>query len=92
MLVPLRRGELDEFSARILPLDTNPELDGMYRMWNTSRGKFNNDLKVPNSAAAQERWQKDYFHGQLPNGAVASEHRTRMHLKPFKRERRTPGC
>jgi hypothetical protein len=94
MLVPQRRGELEEFVPRIVPINAAPELHAAYNAWGDSRRKFNEDLKDPESAAVQVGWQKDYFQGKFPDGSAAPQHQTRIHLRAFKRfqEPENPGC
>ncbi len=83
MLVPQRRGELEECIPRIDSIDDAPELRDAYKLWSASRTQFNRELKDGTSPAAKARWQKDYFQGQLPDGSPVPEHQTRMHLQPF---------
>jgi hypothetical protein len=84
-LVPQRRGELDEFVPRVLPISRAPaELLDHYHAWREQRADFNEDLTRPGSSAAQSGWQKDYFRGSLPDGSATPEHQRRMHLRPFR--------
>jgi len=83
-LVPQRRGELDRFVPRIVPIDAAPpDLRASYRAWAKDRHQFNQDLQRTGSRAAQAEWQKDYFRGRSPDGSTAPQHQTRMHLRPF---------
>jgi hypothetical protein len=83
MLVPQRRGELEEFQPRQRGLASDPEVFALYRLWEESRRNFLIELKVPGSEAAERRWQKDYFQGIGPKGSGASEHQTKLSLRPF---------
>lgn len=74
MVVPQRRGELEEFTPVILPIGDDPELSESFQNWGKSRDQFNADRKDPGSQAAKEGWQKDY---------VRSAVQTRLHLRPF---------
>lgn len=57
--------------------------------WSQSRSQYLVDLKEPDSGAARQRWQKDYFRGRTPSGEPAPEHRTKLRVKEF---RGAPGA
>jgi len=87
MIVPQRRGELEEFVPRLAPIDCAPdELRASYDAWRAGRRDFLADLTRPGSAAVQAGWQKDYFRGLGPDGSTAADHQTRMRLRSFTRE------
>lgn len=83
---PIRRGELESFEPKILPLSVNAELKAQYEEWTASRSQFNADLKTPGSKAATYKWQKHYYQGTSLAGepVAADDHRTRVRLKPFR--------
>ncbi|MCA6109005.1 DUF6065 family protein [Bradyrhizobium cenepequi] len=84
-LLPVRRGELEEFSPAIRKLSEKPELEREHRFWSESRNTFNADLNQPGSKAVQDQWQKTYFRGIMPSGQPAPDgHRSRLRLRPFK--------
>jgi len=83
MISPVRRGQLEQFSAEIQPLSQNHETFENYTAWSKSRDRFNADLKVTGSAAKQARWQKDYTRGRTVTGEAAPEHQTALELKDF---------
>ncbi|WAJ45186.1 DUF6065 family protein [Mycobacterium sp. Aquia_216] len=86
MLVPQRRGELDEFVPKMVSIAAAPdELSAAYHTWWQNRRAFNTDLQYPGSFARQAGWQKDYFRGKLPDGSAAPQHETRMRLRSFAR-------
>ncbi|MEZ0352732.1 DUF6065 family protein [Mycobacterium sp. pR1184] len=86
MLVPQRRGELDEFEPKMVSIAAAPDaLRTAYHTWWQNRRAFNTDLQYPGSFARQAGWQKDYFRGKLPDGSAAPDHETRMRLRPFTR-------
>jgi hypothetical protein len=91
MLVPQRRGELDEFVPKMVPIAAAPdELWTAYHSWWQNRLAFNADLRFPGSSARQAGWQKDYFRGKLPDGSAAPQHETRMRLRSFTRAEEEP--
>lgn len=86
MIVPQRRGELEEFVPEIRPISTNPELAESRTQWQQSRAQFNKNRQIPHSAAAKQGWEKHYAQGTSPDGLMAPpEHQTRLHLRPFTR-------
>jgi hypothetical protein len=74
MIVPQRRGDLEEFLPEVLPIDADPELAQAHRMWSQNR---------KDAAVAATAWQHDYMRGTSPNGSAAPQHQTRLHLKEF---------
>lgn len=87
VILPQRRGDLDLFVPRIVPIDAAPDdFRASYNAWREGRREFISDLGHPGSAAAQAGWQKDYFRGFNPDQSSAPEHETRMKLRPFTRD------
>jgi len=84
MIVPQRRGELEEFRPELLGLDADPDLGRSHRRWSEEREKFLEQLKVPGSAACERSWQKDYFHGYSPEGHHEPAHQLKLRLGDFK--------
>lgn len=83
MIVPQRRGELEEFVPEVRTISENPELETSYAQWRRSRAQFNKTRQIPHSAAAKQGWEKHYVQGTSPDGLVAPEHQTRLHLRQF---------
>lgn len=84
MIVPQRRGELEEFDPRVAPLDGDAELASRYGSWLTSRNDFIRDL--PHTARGAAAWQKDYFQGRDVDGTRhVDDHCVRRTLRPFAR-------
>ncbi len=85
MIFPLKRGLVETVEAEIRPLDEDPDTRDAYYAWARSRETFNKNLKVTDSPEQQQKWQKDYFRGVVPNaGEAPADHRTKVQLKPFK--------
>ncbi len=82
MLVPQRRGELEEFWPQEQELGQNQLESVAYKQWSESRSDFLKDLQVPDSEARRQEWQKDYFQGNAPGGKIES-HQTRRNLRSF---------
>ena len=85
LLVPQRRGELEEFSPELSDLDDDQEVSAEYRKWRESRGRFIEDLAAREEEAVRAGWQRDYFLGRAPGERVVPEHQTKMALRPFER-------
>jgi hypothetical protein len=87
VLVPQRRGELEELEPEIRDLETDPETSRSCRYWQSGRTQFLQDLKVPHPEAVKQGWQKQYFQGTAPDGRRAPEHQTKLKLQGFKDRR-----
>jgi hypothetical protein len=81
MIVPQRRGELEEFAPQIQPIESDPGLDAANAAWCASRDKFNEAFR----AGTAKGWERHYFQGGAPDGSVAADHQTRLHLQQFTR-------
>jgi Family of unknown function (DUF6065) len=83
MLVPQRRGELEEFRPEIRGLDPGSEIGRQHHQWAQGREQFLIDLAKSGSDAQRRGWEKHYFHGRSPGDAAAPEHQVKLHLKDF---------
>ena len=84
MIFPVRRGAVEQVEPEFRRLEADPEVHEAYTAWAESRRAFNAGLTVAGSAAAAEKWQKDYFRGTARFGATPDDHRTRLRVKPFR--------
>lgn len=85
MVVPQRRGELEEFAAVVRPISDDPGLLESHGCWRASRREFDRSRRIPESEAARKGWEKHYMRGTSPDGLEASGHQTRLRLSPFTR-------
>jgi hypothetical protein len=76
MVVPQRRGELEEFTLEIIPISDEPELEAANSSWCESRDQFNLDVNKPGTEAA--KWQRTY---------LRSAKQTRLHLRSAEEDR-----
>jgi Family of unknown function (DUF6065) len=84
---PMRRGEIEQVEPELRRLSEEPELRRQFDEWTKARREFIADLRKPDSAAQAEGWQKHYYRGvDLDAQPVGGEHRTRLRLRPFKRD------
>lgn len=85
---PVQRGVVEKTEPMFADMREDAELYKQHLDWAESRRNFIKDLSVPNSTAAQEKWQRKYFHGQTIDGQVGStEHQTKVRAKPFQTTR-----
>jgi hypothetical protein len=90
MISPLKRGEVECFRPELHDLAEDPQLKALHREWAQSRAKHNADLKVPNSRAGKEGWQRHYVRGISIRTERAQE--TKLNLAEFADKRRSkPG-
>lgn len=79
MIVPQRRGELEEFITEIRPLASDPALHQQHQRWRDEHITFKR-------AAAEGDWHKDYLRNRSTDGVVGPpDHQTRRHLSQFRR-------
>lgn len=83
MIVPIPRGLTESFAPRRISIQTNPELKAQYDKWNVERRTFLDglDRQVPEIVARS--WQKEYFQGKTPDGTAATQHQTKLVVRPF---------
>jgi hypothetical protein len=81
-IAPVRRGEIEAFRGEVRDIDENSQLKAAYTEWSERRNQFNADLREPDSEAARQLWQKDYFQG-MNNGERIEGHQTRLKLHEF---------
>ncbi len=83
MIVPVPRGLAEELLPRRLPLSANTELAEQYAAWDKARAEHLADLRRWQPGDPRLSLQKDYHKGEMPRGARATQHQTRLHLREF---------
>jgi hypothetical protein len=85
MIVPQRRGELEEFAPELMSIASDEELQRKYEHFLDSRSRANQLEQLARLDAGQQvEWQGDYTRGRHPDGAAgAPDHQTRRHLRSF---------
>ncbi len=91
MLVPQRRGDLEEFSASRKTLASNPELSQGYRKWIESRQEFLAAQRSGNLDAIKKKYQKHYFQGKSNDGVFFEGHQKKRTLVKFEVEGDPPS-
>lgn len=83
-IFPMGREMLERVEPEIREFNSAPDIKASHTLWSESRNSFNADLKSPDSAARNQKWQKDYYRGYTPEGETGpDDHRTKLRLKPF---------
>ncbi len=81
---PLRLDLVESVEPVFAPIEQDPATEAAYRSWAAARSGFNAALQEEGSAARDEKWQKAYFRGRMPDGSPGSRaHRTRVRVAPF---------
>lgn len=81
MLVPSRRGELEEFRPTVVAGGARPADHSSFLEWSASRRQFLGTPGINWSSPAG--WQRDYMLGRDIRGASFPDHQTRLELRPF---------
>lgn len=83
-LFPVRRDLFDRVTPEIRALQTDPKTAEQMETWRQSRGDFAARLKNNDPEAVEEKWQKDYYRGLMPDGRKGpADHKTKLRVKPF---------
>jgi hypothetical protein len=86
-IFPVQRGILEQFTPTIRPLASNPDLHQQFAAWSRSRNEFQAEQATSPAAAPAGKWQKRYYRGlDMANRTGAEDHKSRLRLKPFKRD------
>lgn len=83
MLLPQRRGDLEQFRCRMADMNSNPELAEGYRKWIEGRVEFLEAQKRGDTEAIKKRFEKHYFHGTDIKGRPFHEHQKARDLSEF---------
>jgi hypothetical protein len=76
MVFPIRKTDIEQFTAVTEPISSNPELATMHHNWTFDRAGFLMEREAGD-------WQKDYMRGRVIDRAIGRDHRTRLHVRPF---------
>ena len=85
MIVPQRRGELEEFAPEIRRLDSDEDLQRKHELFLRSRDTAKQIEQLERVAAGESvEWQGDYSRGMHKDGDPGTpDHQTRRHLRSF---------
>ena len=90
MVSPMKRGEIESFRPELRNLTEDPNLAVLHAEWARSRAAHNADLRVPNSEARKQGWQRHYFRGESIRKEPTFEHQTKLALTEFEDNRAEP--
>jgi hypothetical protein len=79
MIMPVRRGELEDFEITIRDLKADPDVEGEYAAWAKSRREFLQAFDSPKQN--RSNWQKDYFFGNTARGTAFEHHQTSLKVR-----------
>jgi hypothetical protein len=83
MVVPQRRGDLEQFAPSYRGIETDGETECRYAQWVRSRREFIGSKRIdPDST---DSWQNHYLRGTSLDGVSAEEHQTSLRLQPFRK-------
>jgi uncharacterized protein DUF6065 len=85
MIVPQRRGELEEFAPEVRPIGSDGDLHRQHEFFLQSRRELGQAQATTDADAGDKvPWQGDYTRGVHADGETgAPDHRTRRQLRPF---------
>lgn len=85
-LFPVRRDLFDRVRPEIRSLHEDTKAYEQFMLWRGRRSDFAERLRNLDEAAAEEKWQKDYYRGLYPDGAKGPPtHRIKLRVPPFKK-------
>jgi len=83
-LFPVRRDLFERITPEIKDFSSDPKAVKQMEIWRESRSDFAGRLKQGDPAAVEEKWQKGYYRGLMPDGANGpADHKTKLRVKPF---------
>lgn len=84
---PVQRGYLETVVPKFVPMESDPEVVRQFKSWSQSRDKFHARVSRERPRSGSDTWQKNYYRGLDPdNQPRASNHSTKLRLKPFSRD------
>jgi hypothetical protein len=90
MVVPQRRGELEEFQPHIRDLAADTATEAGTKAWVESRHQAQVRKFLAGYSGEYEgeklAWERHYFRGTAPDGTQAPEHQTHLRLAEFERD------
>jgi hypothetical protein len=86
MLVPQRRGELEQFTPELRDFDSEPEIRAANKRFNDGRHEalVRSFLSEHVPEIGQRGYEKQYLQGRSPDGEAAPEHQKKLDLAHFR--------
>jgi hypothetical protein len=89
---PVRRDLFDRVTPELRTIHSDPKTYQQMDAWRLSRGDFSQRLREQEESAVEEKWQKDYYRGFMPDGSRGpADHKIKIRPKPFTEGREKPG-
>ena len=86
MITPVECALVERLQPVIRPIADQDEDYRQYREWDELRRDFIEDLKQHAPEASEQGWQRNYFHGKLPDAKLTNRtHRTKLKVKTPRR-------
>jgi Family of unknown function (DUF6065) len=83
-LMPVERGVVEGFNARIAPIEDDRKLKAAFQTWSASRDAFHAEMALNPPAAPVDKWQKLYYRGVgSDDKAAIDNHQTKLRVCPF---------
>jgi hypothetical protein len=83
-LMPVERGAVEGFTARIAPIDADPDLKAAFQKWSQSHDAFHREMATNPPSAPADKWQKLYYRDVNPDGTDGVEgHQTKLRVCPL---------
>jgi len=81
---PVRRDLFERVTPELRTLESDPKTERQMDLWRQSRSDFAGRLKTGDKEAAEEKWQKGYYRGLMPDGSRGpADHKTKLRVRPF---------
>ncbi|TRO96345.1 hypothetical protein FKB34_04635 [Glycocaulis profundi] len=89
---PVRRDLFDRVTPELRTIHSDPKTYQQMDAWRLSRGDFTQRLREQEESAVEEKWQKDYYRGFMPDGSRGpADHKIKIRPKPFTEGKEKPG-
>lgn len=89
-LFPVRRDLFERIEPELRSIHADPKAEQQMAIWRESRADFAGRLKQREASAVEEKWQKGYYRGQMPDGGPGPrDHKIKLRVDPF--EEKKPG-
>jgi len=89
---PVRRDLFERITPELRAIQSDPKTAEQMNIWRESREDFAGRLKTGDKAAAEEKWQKGYYRGLMPDGKKGpGDHKTKVRVPEFKPSEPKPG-
>ena len=83
-LFPVRRDLFERVEPELRTIHSDPKTNEQMAIWRESRSDFSGRLKTGEKQAVEEKWQKGYYRGLMPDGGPGpKDHKIKLRVAPF---------